>query len=115
MDAIWQNLPNEILFNHILPKCDIDTRVAFRIIPHKLQIEAYSKINKCLTKPMLKIYFRYNVHCYIEKKIKEKKMILSYTLYKSSQNSEAWVYIVKDVGCVEMYMLSDKTNKYVKL
>jgi len=117
MKQIWHNLPIEIVYYHILPKCDIDTRVALHVIPQKLELERYSKINECLTKPICKIYFKYNLHCFIRKNIKEKILTLSYTKYKCFRKCEAWVYTLENEskGCIEMYSMTDETNKYIKV
>jgi hypothetical protein len=36
MDVCWVNLPVDILYHHILPRCDIDVRLAFHISPRRL-------------------------------------------------------------------------------
>ena len=41
MDPIWQDLPLDIVLQHILPKCDIDTRIAFKIKPQKIDLNPF--------------------------------------------------------------------------
>ncbi len=41
MDPIWQLLPLDIVLHHILPKCDIDTRIAFKIKPQKIDLNPF--------------------------------------------------------------------------
>lgn len=41
MDSIWRQLPEDILTNHILPFCDIDTRLAFKIKPNKIDLRPF--------------------------------------------------------------------------
>jgi hypothetical protein len=41
MDPIWQDLPLDIVLQHILPKCDIDTRRAFKIKPRKMDLKPF--------------------------------------------------------------------------
>jgi hypothetical protein len=37
----WGALPQDILYTHILPKCDIDTRLAFKLPPSRLCLQSY--------------------------------------------------------------------------
>lgn len=39
MESCWQHLPEDIVFIHVLPKCDIDTRLAFGIEPNRITLE----------------------------------------------------------------------------
>jgi hypothetical protein len=41
VDKCWRALPKDIIFSHILPKCDIDTRLAFKIPPSKMCSQRY--------------------------------------------------------------------------
>jgi hypothetical protein len=41
MDSIWHQLPEDILTNHVLPFCDIDTRLAFKIKPNKIDLRLF--------------------------------------------------------------------------
>jgi hypothetical protein len=41
MDSIWRQLPEDILTNHVLPFCDIDTRLAFKIKPSKINLHIF--------------------------------------------------------------------------
>ena len=41
MDSIWSRLPDDIFTNHILPYCNIDMRLAFRIKPKKIDLQPY--------------------------------------------------------------------------
>jgi len=52
---IWSNLPNHLVFQHILPLCDIDTRLAFGVKPTKLNIKQYTFLTN-LPKPQRSTY-----------------------------------------------------------
>lgn len=39
MESCWQHLPGDIVFVHILSKCDVDTRLAFGIEPNRITLE----------------------------------------------------------------------------
>jgi hypothetical protein len=41
MDSIWSRLPDDIFTNHILPYCNIDIRLAFKIKPKKIDLQPY--------------------------------------------------------------------------
>jgi hypothetical protein len=39
--TIWSALPNDVLFENILPFCDIDTRLALKIKPRRLSLARF--------------------------------------------------------------------------
>lgn len=41
MDSIWHQLPDDVVFKCIFPFCDIDTRLAFKIKPNKINLRLF--------------------------------------------------------------------------
>jgi hypothetical protein len=39
LDKRFREMPNDIFWNHVLPHCSIDVRLAFRCAPRKLEID----------------------------------------------------------------------------
>lgn len=50
-----KDLPFDIWYFHIFPKCDLDIRIAFKLKPNKINLLNFTEINKCLEKQKLNL------------------------------------------------------------
>ena len=115
MKQIWQNLPIEIVYYHILPKCDIETRVALKIKPNKLK-EEYKILQDCLslpikTKRIVTTEFRISKFKYL---VSENICIffsLSYCEYDGINPRQEWGCSLQD----KLYIMRNDMQDYKEL
>ena len=103
-NIIWSALPHDIVFTHILSKCDIDTRLALNVKPNKLKIHEniIKKINN-ISKPITS-YDTLNL-CHISRVCLKKDdddqwYIIVHYIFPQKKCHDCYVYIFDYRGVV---------------
>jgi hypothetical protein len=63
MTTVFAYLPWDIVWTHILPLCDIDTRIAFQVTPGRIDPKAFNSCERILISK-LQMMKRYGQHAF---------------------------------------------------